>query len=52
MAPRSVSGFVERVDAWQQKRTVAGYFVAVGAKYRDDRGQQYAALLSYYGYIR
>ena len=51
MAPRSVSGIVERVDAWQQKRTVAGFFVAVGAKYRDDRGQQYAALLSYYGFI-
>src|SRR6476659_6076588 len=48
MAPRSVSGFVERLDAWQQKRAVPGYFVAVGAKYRDE---QYAALLSYYGFI-
>ena len=46
-----MSGFVEKLDAWQQKRTVPGFFVAVGAKYRDDRGQQYAALLSYYGFI-
>ncbi len=51
MAPRSVSGFVEKLDAWQQKRAVPGFFVAVVAKYRDDRGQQYAALLSYYGFI-
>ena len=51
MAPRSVAGLVDKVDAWQQKHTVPGFFVAVGAKYRDDRGQQYAALLSYYGFI-
>jgi YihY family inner membrane protein len=51
MAPRSMAGFVDKVDVWQQKHTVPGFFVAIGAKYRDDRGQQYAALLSYYGFI-
>ena len=28
-----------------------GSLVAVGQKYREDRGRQYAALLSYYGFI-
>ena len=51
MAPRSLSGFVDRLDEWQQKRLVPGFLVGVVAKYRDDRGQQYAALLSYYGFI-
>ncbi|HMK11181.1 MAG TPA: YihY/virulence factor BrkB family protein [Acidimicrobiales bacterium] len=51
MAPRFVSGVVEKVDAWQQKRTVPAFVVATWVKYRDDRGQQYAALLSYYGFI-
>ncbi|HTN78242.1 MAG TPA: YihY/virulence factor BrkB family protein [Acidimicrobiales bacterium] len=51
MAPRFVSGVVEKVDAWQQKRTVPAFLVATWVKYRDDRGQQYAALLSYYGFI-
>jgi membrane protein len=55
MAPRSSVGFlsrvVEKIDAWQQKRTVPSFLVAVWVKYRDDRGQQYAALLSYYGFI-
>ena len=51
MAPRSLSGFVDRLDEWQQKRLVPGFLVGVVVKYRDDRGQQYAALLSYYGFI-
>lgn len=51
MAPRSLAGFVDRLDAWQQKRRVPGFAVAVGQKYREDRGRQYAALLSYYGFI-
>ncbi len=51
MAPRSLAGFVDRLDAWQQKRRAPGFAVAVGLKYREDRGRQYAALLSYYGFI-
>ena len=51
MAPRSLSGFVDRLDEWQQKRLVPGFLVGVVVKYRNDRGQQYAALLSYYGFI-
>jgi YihY family inner membrane protein len=51
MAPRSLGGIVDKVDAWQQKHTVPAFVVAVCVKYRDDRGQQYAALLSYYGFI-
>ncbi len=51
MGPRSLSGFVDRLDEWQQKRLVPGFLVGIVVKYRDDRGQQYAALLSYYGFI-
>jgi YihY family inner membrane protein len=51
MAPRSLRGIVEKLDAWQQKHTVPAFLVAIWVKYRDDRGQQYAALLSYYGFI-
>lgn len=51
MAPRSLSGFVDRLDEWQQRRLVPGFLVGVVVKYRNDRGQQYAALLSYYGFI-
>ena len=45
------SALVDRVDAWQQKRPVLAVPVGVVVKYREDRGQQYAALLSYYGFI-
>lgn len=51
MASGSLSKWVDRADAWQQRRRVPGFLVAIWVKYRDDRGQQYAALLSYYGFI-
>ncbi len=45
------SALVDRVDGWQQRRSVPAVLVGVVVKYREDRGQQYAALLSYYGFI-
>ncbi len=45
------SALFDRVDGWQQRRRVPAVLVGVVVKYRQDRGQQYAALLSYYGFI-
>lgn len=42
---------VGRLDAWQQRRRRVGFLVAVFLRYREDRGQQYGALLSYYGFV-
>jgi YihY family inner membrane protein len=46
-----ISALVDRVDGWQQRRRVPAVLVGIVVKYREDRGQQYAALLSYYGFI-
>ena len=41
----------ESADDWQQRRRVPSFLVALGMRYREDRGRQYGALLSYYGFI-
>lgn len=43
--------FLERGDSWQQQRRGPGFLVAVLVRYREDRGAQYGALLSYYGFV-
>ena len=40
-----------RIDDWQQRRRGTSLFVATILRYREDRGRQYGALLSYYGFI-
>jgi len=42
---------LERVDGWQQRRRGVAFPVAVLVRYREDRGRQYGALLSYYGFV-
>src|SRR5690349_11776063 len=44
-------GVVARVDRFQQKRTWAGFPVAVVYKYADDQGGYLAALITYYGFL-
>ena len=43
--------FLERVDGWQQRWRGPAFLVAVLLRYREDRGTQYGALLSYYGFV-
>jgi len=40
-----------RIDEWQQRRRGTSLLVATILRYREDRGRQYGALLSYYGFI-
>src|SRR6478735_11082569 len=42
---------IDRIDAWQQRRRGLSFLVATFVRYREDRGRQYGALLSYYGFI-
>jgi membrane protein len=42
---------LERIDRWQQGRRGVSFLVATFVRYREDRGRQYGALLSYYGFI-
>ncbi len=42
---------LDRVDIWQQRHVVLGFPVGVYVRYREDRGYEYAALLSYYGFF-
>jgi len=42
---------VERVDKWQQHHRIPSFVVAVLQRYREDRGRQFGALLSYYGFM-
>jgi membrane protein len=46
-----VATFLGRLDAWQQRRRVIGFLVAIVVRYREDRGRQFGALLSYYGFV-
>ena len=41
----------DRVDGWQQRRRGVSFLVATFVRYREDRGRQYGALLSYYGFV-
>ena len=54
MASGTVGGvatLLGRIDAWQQRRRVTAFLVATFVRYREDRGRQYGALLSYYGFV-
>ena len=42
---------LEWVDRWQQRRRAISFVVAVFLRYWEDRGRQYGALLSYYGFV-
>jgi len=42
---------LERVDGWQQRRRGVSFLVGVILRYREDRGRQFGALLSYYGFV-
>jgi len=42
---------VEWIDRWQQRHRVPGFLVALFVRYREDRGRQFGALLSYYGFV-
>jgi len=42
---------VERLDSWQQRHRAPAFIVAVALRYREDRGRDFGALLSYYGFI-
>jgi membrane protein len=47
----SISNPLDGLDRWQQRRPVPSFLVALGVRYREDRGRQYGALLSYYGFV-
>ena len=42
---------IARVDRWQQRHRGPAFLVAVLLRYREDRGRDFAALLSYFGFI-
>jgi YihY family inner membrane protein len=42
---------LRRLDRWQQRRRGVSFLVATFVRYREDRGRQFGALLSYYGFI-
>ena len=42
---------LERLDLWQQRRRGVSFLVSTFVRYREDRGRQFGALLSYYGFI-
>jgi membrane protein len=46
-----VATFLGRLDAWQQRRSAISFLVAIFVRYREDRGRQFGALLSYYGFV-
>lgn len=43
--------WLDRLDRWQQRRRFMSFAVAVVRRYGEDRGRQYGALLSYYGFV-
>ena len=49
--PNPIERLIAPVDEWQQQRQPFAFVVAVFLRYGDDRGSQYSALLSYYGFI-
>lgn len=42
---------VDRADAWQQRHRGSAFVVAVMLRYREDRGRDYGALVTYYGFV-
>jgi len=49
--PNSGRLMLERIDLWQQRRRGLSFLVATIVRYREDRGRQFGALLSYYGFV-
>jgi len=46
-----VPELVDRIDAWQRRRRVAGIPIAVVYKFFDDQGGYLAAVITYYAFI-
>jgi membrane protein len=46
-----VTGFVDRVDAFQRRHPVIGFPVAVVYKFFDDQGAYLAAIITYYAFV-
>ena len=46
-----VNHLIDRVDLLQRRRVLFGFPVGVVKRYREDRGPDFAALLSYYGFF-
>ncbi len=42
---------LQRVDRWQQRGRIRSVAVAVVLRYTEDRGREYGAMLSYYGFV-
>ena len=42
---------VDRIDEFQQRRQRVSFVVAIFVRYREDRGREFGALLSYYGFL-
>jgi len=42
---------VVRLDRWQQRHRVPAFVVGIFMRYREDRGREFGALLSYYGFV-
>ncbi|HEX2896209.1 MAG TPA: YihY/virulence factor BrkB family protein [Marmoricola sp.] len=42
---------VDRVDAWQRRRRIAGFPIAVVYKFFDDQGGYLAAAITYYAFV-
>ncbi|GMU79618.1 MAG: hypothetical protein AMXMBFR46_24080 [Acidimicrobiia bacterium] len=42
---------VVRLDRWQRRHRIPSFTVAIAMRYREDRGREFGALLSYYGFI-
>ncbi len=49
--PRRSEVILARIDAWQRRVAPAAFVVAVGRKFTDDRGRQFAALISFYSFF-
>ena len=47
----TVEQLTQRFDGWQQRHRVPAFLVALLLRYREDQGRDYAAALSYYGFI-
>jgi membrane protein len=47
----SVPELVDRIDAWQRRRRVAGIPLAVVYKFFDDQGGYLAAVITYYAFV-
>lgn len=51
VSPGRAATRVQRLDRWQRSHRCAGFPLAVGYKFFDDRGPHLAALLTYYAFV-